>query len=227
MTLQPVGIHLRQWRQRRRLSQLDLAVGADISARHLSFVETGRSQPSRDMVLLLAQVLEVPLRSRNELLNELWVNDRSTTAYASDSVEKLLELGDPTLEQVATPAAAGQQRHRLRHLHVRRKEQDRGLRKFLADQVRGLEALRPMIRRHADVDDGQIRSVLLNEPDQLRPVAGLADDLVPALLEQAREALAHQHVIVGDDDSRAARIDFGHGESIPQQTPRSQAEPAG
>jgi len=62
------GQLLRQWRRRRRLSQLDLAVEAEISARHLSFVETGRAQPSREMVVLLAEVLNVPLRDRNELL---------------------------------------------------------------------------------------------------------------------------------------------------------------
>ncbi|MCP3802851.1 helix-turn-helix transcriptional regulator [Allokutzneria sp. A3M-2-11 16] len=64
----PVGELLRDWRGRRRLSQLDLSLRADISARHLSFVETGRSAPSRDMVLRLAEQLEVPLRERNRLL---------------------------------------------------------------------------------------------------------------------------------------------------------------
>jgi transcriptional regulator with XRE-family HTH domain len=63
-----VGEHLRQWRQRRHLSQLDLAGEADVSARHLSFVETGRAAPSRDMVLRLAERLDVPLRDRNVLL---------------------------------------------------------------------------------------------------------------------------------------------------------------
>src|SRR5215831_1589112 len=63
-----IGGHLRDWRQRRRLSQLALACEADISARHLSFIETGRSLPSREMVLHLAQRLEVPLRERNLLL---------------------------------------------------------------------------------------------------------------------------------------------------------------
>jgi transcriptional regulator with XRE-family HTH domain len=63
-----VGDHLREWRQRRHLSQLDLAGDAEISARHLSFVETGRAAPSRDMVLRLAERLEVPLRERNLLL---------------------------------------------------------------------------------------------------------------------------------------------------------------
>src|ERR1700735_1665718 len=63
-----VGDHLREWRQRRHLSQLDLAGDAEISARHLSFVETGRATPSRDMVLRLAERLDVPLRERNVLL---------------------------------------------------------------------------------------------------------------------------------------------------------------
>jgi len=62
------GALLRQWRVRRRLSQLDLAVDAEISTRHLSFIETGRAQPSREMVLLLARALDVPLRDRNDLL---------------------------------------------------------------------------------------------------------------------------------------------------------------
>ena len=64
----PVGELLRQWRERRRLSQLDLALQANISTRHLSFLETGRSRPSRDMLLRLAEQLEVPLRERNHLL---------------------------------------------------------------------------------------------------------------------------------------------------------------
>jgi transcriptional regulator with XRE-family HTH domain len=62
------GERLREWRQRRRLSQLELATEAELSTRHLSFVETGRSKPSREVVLRLCEVLELPLRSRNELL---------------------------------------------------------------------------------------------------------------------------------------------------------------
>jgi transcriptional regulator with XRE-family HTH domain len=64
----PVGDHLREWRRRRRMSQLDLACEAEISSRHLSFVETGRAAPSREMVLRLAERLEVPMRERNVLL---------------------------------------------------------------------------------------------------------------------------------------------------------------
>ena len=64
----PVGEQLRAWRGRRRLSQLDLALEAEISARHLSFVETGRSRPSRAMLLRLAERLNIPARDRNLLL---------------------------------------------------------------------------------------------------------------------------------------------------------------
>ncbi|HEY8624391.1 MAG TPA: helix-turn-helix transcriptional regulator [Solirubrobacteraceae bacterium] len=63
-----VGTLLRDWRRRRRLSQLDLALDAGVSTRHLSFVETGRSRPSPDMLVHLADQLEVPLRERNQLL---------------------------------------------------------------------------------------------------------------------------------------------------------------
>jgi transcriptional regulator with XRE-family HTH domain len=88
MTVQPVGIQLRQWRQRRRLSQLDLAGDADISARHLSFVETGRSLPSREMVLHLCEHLDVPARERNVLL--------VAAGYAPVFFER--PLNDPSLK---------------------------------------------------------------------------------------------------------------------------------
>jgi transcriptional regulator with XRE-family HTH domain len=64
----PVGGMLREWRQRRRLSQFELALESGVSSRHLSFVETGRSRPSAEMVIRLAEQLDVPLRDRNQLL---------------------------------------------------------------------------------------------------------------------------------------------------------------
>jgi transcriptional regulator with XRE-family HTH domain len=63
-----LGVHLREWRRMRRMSQLDLASDAEISTKHLSFLETGRSRPSRAMLLHLAACLDVPLRERNILL---------------------------------------------------------------------------------------------------------------------------------------------------------------
>ncbi|HZG66693.1 MAG TPA: helix-turn-helix domain-containing protein, partial [Herpetosiphonaceae bacterium] len=85
---QPVGNLLRGWRQRRRMSQLDFACAAGISTRHLSFVETGRSLPSRDMLLHLAEHLEIPLRERNILL--------IAAGYAPVFPERRLD--DPALE---------------------------------------------------------------------------------------------------------------------------------
>lgn len=84
----PVGELLRYWRQRRRLSQLDLACDVEISTRHLSFVETGRSQPSREMLLRLADWLDVPLRERNAML--------LAAGYAPVFPERT--LADPSME---------------------------------------------------------------------------------------------------------------------------------
>jgi transcriptional regulator with XRE-family HTH domain len=83
----PVGEMIRSWRVKRRMSQLDLAAEAEISQRHLSFVESGRSAPSRDMVLHLAERLEVPLRARNHLL--------LAAGFAPGFVERRLD--DPSL----------------------------------------------------------------------------------------------------------------------------------
>ncbi|WP_062347369.1 helix-turn-helix domain-containing protein [Herbidospora yilanensis] len=63
-----VGPLLRGWRENRRLSQLDLSVAADVSTRHISFLETGRARPSREMILRIADCLDLPLRERNRLL---------------------------------------------------------------------------------------------------------------------------------------------------------------
>ena len=84
----PVGALLRDWRQRRRLSQLDLACEAEISQKHLSFVESGRAAPSREMVLRLAERLEVPLRERNLLL--------AAAGYAPHFPERA--LSDPAMQ---------------------------------------------------------------------------------------------------------------------------------
>jgi transcriptional regulator with XRE-family HTH domain len=94
---------LRDWRHRRRRSQLDLAHAAEVSARHLSFVETGRSRPSRELLLHLAEHLEVPLRERNSLLlaagyapayRETALND-DTVAPVRDALDKILSGHEP------------------------------------------------------------------------------------------------------------------------------------
>ena len=85
-TLQ-IGDLLREWRALRRMSQLQLALEADVSQRHLSFIESGRSAPSRDMVLKLAERLDMPLRQRNRLL--------LTAGFSPEYGER--DLGDPSL----------------------------------------------------------------------------------------------------------------------------------
>ena len=85
----PFGRLLREWRSRRRVSQLDLALEAGVSSRHVSFIETGRAQPSREMILVLARVLDVPLRDRNDLL--------MSAGYAA--IYRATDLDAPALEQ--------------------------------------------------------------------------------------------------------------------------------
>jgi transcriptional regulator with XRE-family HTH domain len=98
-----VGDLLRDWRTRRRLSQLDLAVGAGVSTRHLSYVETGRSKPSPELVLSLADYLDVPLREQNALLlaagyapryRESSIDDPSMRTVR-DSIQRMLDAHDP------------------------------------------------------------------------------------------------------------------------------------
>jgi transcriptional regulator with XRE-family HTH domain len=99
----PVGDLLRTWRHRRRRSQLDLAVDAEVSTRHLSFVETGRARPSRELLLHLASHLDVPLRDRNTLLlaagfapayRETGL-DAGEMAPVRDALEKILAGHEP------------------------------------------------------------------------------------------------------------------------------------
>jgi len=99
----PVGAQLRHWRMRRRLSQLDLALAAEVSTRHLSCLETGRAAPSREMVLRLARRLEVPLRERNGLLTAAGFApmfaarplDDPAMAAARAVVERVLRAHEP------------------------------------------------------------------------------------------------------------------------------------
>jgi transcriptional regulator with XRE-family HTH domain len=87
-----IGPLLRDWRQRRHLTQLDLALSADVSSRHISFIETGRARPSAEMVRHIAEVLDVPLRERNSLL----LAAGFAPAYPQH------DLDDPEMEPVRT-----------------------------------------------------------------------------------------------------------------------------
>ena len=103
MTTAPVGTLIKEWRGRRRRSQMDLALDAGVSARHLSFVETGRSRPSPELVLALADHLDVPLRERNALLLAAGYAPRYRETPLSDpamgrvrsSLQQVLDAHDP------------------------------------------------------------------------------------------------------------------------------------
>jgi len=94
---------LRHWREARRLSQLDLALEANVSSKHVSFLETGRNRPSREMILRLSQVLEVPLRDRNLLLNcagfapayRESALDSPVVDQAMEAINRILDKQDP------------------------------------------------------------------------------------------------------------------------------------
>ncbi|OBI23604.1 helix-turn-helix domain-containing protein [Mycobacterium sp. E2497] len=98
-----VGALLREWRERRRVSQLDLSLTVGVSARHVSFIETGRSRPSAEMVLALAEGLDIPLRERNTLLLAAGFAPRyqsrpledAAMTPARDAVQRLLDAHDP------------------------------------------------------------------------------------------------------------------------------------
>ncbi|HSS25981.1 MAG TPA: helix-turn-helix transcriptional regulator [Mycobacterium sp.] len=98
-----VGVLLREWRARRRVSQLDLSLSVGVSTRHLSFIETGRSRPSPEMVLTLAEGLDIPLRERNKLLLAAGFAPRyqsrpledAALSPARDAVQRLLDAHNP------------------------------------------------------------------------------------------------------------------------------------
>jgi transcriptional regulator with XRE-family HTH domain len=97
------GTLLREWRQRRNLSQLEVAKRSAVSARHLSFIETGRARPSREMVLHLAERLDVPLRERNQLLMAAGFApvfgerslDENEMAPVRDALDRFLSAHEP------------------------------------------------------------------------------------------------------------------------------------
>ncbi|OBK17419.1 transcriptional regulator [Mycobacterium sp. 1165196.3] len=103
MSQAAVGALLREWRTRRRVSQLDLSLSVGVSARHLSFIETGRSRPSPEMVLTLADGLDIPLRERNTLLLAAGFAPRYQSrpledpalSPAREAVQRLLDAHDP------------------------------------------------------------------------------------------------------------------------------------
>lgn len=134
--------------------------------------------------------------SRDKLLNKRRIHDRTAS---DDPLERLDEVGDvrdTPLQQVSDALPAGEQVHCMLDLDVCGKNQNRRLREPLANHPCRVKALRRVSRWHADVDHGQVRPVLLYQRDELRRVPALSDDLETRTLEQARQTLTEEHVIL-------------------------------
>jgi transcriptional regulator with XRE-family HTH domain len=194
------GARLRAWRQRRRLSQLDLAVEAEISTRHLSYVETGRAKPSREMVLHLTSTLQVPLRDRNALLvaagyapiyGERPLDD-PTLAAAKQAVDLILKSHEPF------PALAVD-----RHWNL-------------------LAANRLVPLLMMDVDESLLQAPVNVLRMTLHPM-GLASKIINLAQWRAHlfERLAHQVASTADPTLRALLAEL---HKLPQPTPEAQQQ---
>ena len=208
MDVQPsrIGALLREWRQRRRLSQLDLALVADTSTRHLSCVETGRARPSREMVLRLSAALDVPLRERNTLLlaadyapayRESSLDDEDMAAVRS-AVEVMLTAHEPypavLVDRCWNVLAA-----------------NRGMAVLMDDVPPRLLAPRPNVFRLALHPDGlaarlvnltEVRTLFLDRLQ--RQVNASGDPELGALLDEVRRypAPASDGATAGDGEAR-------------------------
>jgi hypothetical protein len=140
----------------------------------------------------------------DECLHETRVDDGSARRDPLKCIHELVHRQDAALEQVADPIPGREELCRILDLDMRREDEDAGLGKLLTNRLRCGEPFGGMRRRHADVDDDELGLVLAHEREQFGRVAGLADDLEVAALEQARQPFAEEDIVVCDDDPRAA-----------------------
>lgn len=169
----PVGLLLREWRTARRLSQLDLALAADVSTRHLSCVETGKAQPSREMLARLADALDMPLRERNALLVAAGFAARyPETALATPELERVRRAIDFILQQ-QEPYPAFVVNRRWDVLMTNR----------AAVRVNGF-----VMRGRASVHDNMIRQIF--DPADLRPAIANWEEVAGDLIRHLHDAVA-------------------------------------
>jgi transcriptional regulator with XRE-family HTH domain len=189
MTSSPFGTRLTEWRERRRESQLSLALAAGVSQRHISFMESGRAQPSREMVVHLSEVLDLPLRARNELL--------AAAGFAPLYAERPLADAEmraalAALERIIThhepfPALVVDRAWRI-VMHNRSAG-------FLMAEVFGDDAPRAL------TTDGQVNFMrMMFEPTQMRPRIRNWGLVAQRLIERLRREAG------GDDQSPSARL---------------------
>jgi transcriptional regulator with XRE-family HTH domain len=183
--LPPFGHLLRDVRRARKLSQLELSVNADVSQRHLSFLESGRAQPSREMVLQLALALDLPLRERNRLL--------VSAGYAGIYPQRKLEAADmaPVREALTLMLE--------HHAPYPAIAVDRAWNLFMANsavpRVFGLLGDLDLVWKKVCGDGPRNILKLMLHPEGAQPfIANLAEIAPPLLARTAREALEHPEV---------------------------------
>jgi len=191
-----VGLLLREWRAARRLSQLDLSLEAGVSARHLSYVETGKSQPSRDMVARLADALEMPLRERNALL--------VAAGYAPGYRETSLTTPEMTPVRKAVECFLQQQEPfpafvTNRHWDV-----------LMIN--RGTARLFAMLRDGAEAHPNIMRQVF--DPQDMRPFVANWEEVAGALIRHLHDEVA---AAPGDEKARALRAEVLAYPGIPER----------
>ena len=140
----------------------------------------------------------LPPPGPDQLLHQGGVHDRGAGGDPAHRLDEVRHVGHPALQQVAHPLPARQQLHRLVHLDVRGQHDDRGGGQFVADHPGRLQSLGRVSGRHPDVDDSQVRPGRPDQAHQPGGVAGLAHDLISRPVEQAGQALAQQHIVVGE-----------------------------
>ena len=178
-----VGTLLRRWRTVRRLSQLDLSLEAEVSARHLSFIETGRARPSREMVLLLASVLDVPLRERNALLQSAgFAPVYRETGLEDPVMAGMREAVSLILRQHEPCPALALDRHWS--LVMANAPYARFLRLLLGDAV-------PELPPYAVLPEPRLNTLLpLFDPGGLRPRIGNWEEVARTVLRRVRREAA-------------------------------------
>lgn len=183
--LSPVGSALRQWRDARGVSQLALALRAETSARHISFIETGRAQPSRAMIMRLAQALDLPLRGRNELL--------AAAGFAALYPETSLSTDEDT--DLTWALGLILDKHEPYPAIVVNRHWDLVMANHASTRVMGFLGIRP------DTSKGPPNVLrMMFDPDQLRQYVENWEDVARVILNQTRkEALG-----AGADDAMAA-----------------------
>jgi transcriptional regulator with XRE-family HTH domain len=179
-----VGVLLREWRRTRRKSQLDLAYDANVSSRHISFVESGRSQPSRDMVLTLAGALDVPLRARNELLTAAgFAPMYRETGWSEPQLAQVRKALDRMLLQQEPYPAVVMDRH--------------------WNLVRANEAARRFFSLLVETPSDEPPNILrfMFDPSKVRPYVANWEAVAESLIQRL-----HREAVGGVPDAQTARL---------------------